>query len=165
MNEATVWARAIYPLLMQAERDAVRAWAQVPLRATYPTFEISGVVDGVLGKELASRRARSTLPGVCRSQKRHRGSKPAVPTLRRNAGGSLHKLEVRWPGSSNHLWLLHRRRCLDFRERGSPWYGQRPTGVIAGIVSEYSGKLEAETIVKILQQIVAQNLDHLSQVA
>jgi hypothetical protein len=30
---------------------------------------------------------------------------------------------------------------------------------------EYSGKLEAETIVKILQQIVAQNLDHLSQMA
>ncbi|MDA0867288.1 MAG: hypothetical protein O2890_12910, partial [Cyanobacteria bacterium] len=50
MNEATVWARAIYPLLMLAEQGTIRAWAQVPLRAKYPDFEISGVADGVLGK-------------------------------------------------------------------------------------------------------------------
>ncbi len=49
MNEATVWARVIYPLLLLAEQDTIQAWAQVELKAQYKTFEISGIADGVLG--------------------------------------------------------------------------------------------------------------------
>jgi hypothetical protein len=55
VNEATIWSRAIYPLLILAERDNIRAYAQVPLRATYPTFEINGVTDGAIGKEASGR--------------------------------------------------------------------------------------------------------------
>jgi hypothetical protein len=105
MNKATVWARAIYPLLMLAGQDAVRAWAQVPLKATYPTFEISGVVAGILGKGLA--------------------------------------------GELEAPYLV---------------VSDRPTLSLESS-QEYSGKLETETIVKILQQIVVKNLDRLSQVA
>ena len=50
MNEPTLWARAIYPLLLLAERDSIQAWAGVPLYARYAQFEIEGVADGVLGK-------------------------------------------------------------------------------------------------------------------
>lgn len=49
MNEATIWSRAIYPLLLLAERGAIQAWAQVPLKAAYPHIELEGIVDGVLG--------------------------------------------------------------------------------------------------------------------
>jgi len=49
MNEATLWARAIYPLLMLAEQDLIEAWAEVPLKSKYPHFELEGIVDGVLG--------------------------------------------------------------------------------------------------------------------
>jgi hypothetical protein len=49
MNEATLWARAIYPLLMLAEQDLIEAWAEVPLKSKYPHFELDGIVDGVLG--------------------------------------------------------------------------------------------------------------------
>ncbi len=35
MNEATVWARAIYPMLMLAEQEHVQAWSGVPLKAAY----------------------------------------------------------------------------------------------------------------------------------
>src|SRR5215475_9013250 len=35
VNEATIWARAIYPLLMLAEKGKVRAWSLVPLAATF----------------------------------------------------------------------------------------------------------------------------------
>lgn len=53
MNEATIWGRAVYPLLMLAERENVRVWSQVPLRACYPHVELQGVADGVLGMSLS----------------------------------------------------------------------------------------------------------------
>lgn len=53
LNEATLWSRAIYPLLELAETDLVRAWAQVPISAKDPhtDTELAGVVDGVLAHE------------------------------------------------------------------------------------------------------------------
>jgi hypothetical protein len=54
-NEATIWSRAIYPLLLLAERDTIQAWAGVPLQAQYNTFEVEGVADGALGKSLLGR--------------------------------------------------------------------------------------------------------------
>ena len=48
LNEATLWARTIYPLLRLAEQGRIRAWAEVPLKATYPTFSLEGEADGVL---------------------------------------------------------------------------------------------------------------------
>ena len=38
MNEATIWSRAIYPLLVLAEQGEIEAWAQLPLKAEYPRF-------------------------------------------------------------------------------------------------------------------------------
>lgn len=49
MNEATIWARAIYPLLALAEQGDIQAWSQIALQATYPHVELHGVADGVLG--------------------------------------------------------------------------------------------------------------------
>lgn len=53
LNEATIWARAVYPLLVLAENNRVRAWAQVPIAARdpYSDAEISGIIDGVLAPE------------------------------------------------------------------------------------------------------------------
>ena len=48
VNEATIWARAIYPLLALAERDNIRAFSAVPLSATFPWGELRGEVDGAL---------------------------------------------------------------------------------------------------------------------
>ena len=55
MNEATIWARAIYPLLLLAESGNIQAWAEVPLKARFPQFELEGTVDGVLGKCVAGK--------------------------------------------------------------------------------------------------------------
>ena len=52
MNEATIWSRAIYPLLVLAERGYIQAWAGVPLEAQYPHFELAGMADGVLGSSV-----------------------------------------------------------------------------------------------------------------
>ncbi|HSN98582.1 MAG TPA: hypothetical protein VLS89_09790 [Candidatus Nanopelagicales bacterium] len=53
LNEATIWSRAIYPLLELAETGRVRAWAEVPLSARdpYTETELAGIVDGVLASE------------------------------------------------------------------------------------------------------------------
>jgi len=53
MNEATLLARAIYPLLLLAEQPPIRALAEVVLRAQYAQFEIEGIADGVLAKSLS----------------------------------------------------------------------------------------------------------------
>ncbi|NJM56442.1 MAG: hypothetical protein HC857_01825 [Synechococcales cyanobacterium RU_4_20] len=55
LNEATLWARAIYPLLILAERDTIRAWSEVPLQARYAKFDTEGIADGVLGRSVAGR--------------------------------------------------------------------------------------------------------------
>jgi hypothetical protein len=56
-NESTVWSRAIYPMLMLAEEQRVRAWSQVSLRAELErcgkVTELAGVIDGVLARESA----------------------------------------------------------------------------------------------------------------
>jgi hypothetical protein len=48
VNEATIWARAIYPLLALAERDDIRAWSLVPLAGKFNEIELRGEVDGAL---------------------------------------------------------------------------------------------------------------------
>lgn len=55
LNEATIWARAIYPLLALAETDYIRAWSEIALNAQFPRFSISGIADGVLGRSIAGR--------------------------------------------------------------------------------------------------------------
>jgi hypothetical protein len=53
LNEATLWSRAVYPLLELAETETVHAWAEVSLAAKdpYSDVELAGVVDGVLAPE------------------------------------------------------------------------------------------------------------------
>jgi hypothetical protein len=53
MNEATLFARAIYPMLLLAEQPPIQAWAEVALQAQYAQFKLEGIVDGVLAKSSA----------------------------------------------------------------------------------------------------------------
>lgn len=55
LNEATIWGRAIYPLLLLGEQGEIRARAEVPIAAQYPQFKIIGIADGALGKTIATR--------------------------------------------------------------------------------------------------------------
>jgi hypothetical protein len=54
-NEATIWARAIYPLLLLAEQGNIQVWAEVALRGEYPQFDIEGIADGVIGRSVIGR--------------------------------------------------------------------------------------------------------------
>ena len=50
LNEATVWARAIYPLLLLTEQRGIQAWSAVTLKAKYPQFEVESIDDGAIGR-------------------------------------------------------------------------------------------------------------------
>src|SRR5580700_7592348 len=47
-NEATLWARAIYPLLALAERGTIRAFSLISLAARFEDVELHGETDGAL---------------------------------------------------------------------------------------------------------------------
>ena len=55
MNETTLWARAIYPMLMLAEQEHIQAWSSVPLKATYSMFALEGEADGALAPTIGGR--------------------------------------------------------------------------------------------------------------
>ncbi|MEM7538829.1 MAG: hypothetical protein AAF639_42110 [Chloroflexota bacterium] len=53
INEATIWARGIYPLLILAERDQIEAWAEVSLSSMFVDVKLTGTADGVIAKVIA----------------------------------------------------------------------------------------------------------------
>jgi hypothetical protein len=55
LNEATLWCKAIYPLLQLAEEANLQVWAEIALSAQYSQFELEGIADGVIGPSIAGR--------------------------------------------------------------------------------------------------------------
>jgi hypothetical protein len=53
VSDATIWSRAIYPLLALAEQGELEALAQLPLKAEYPRFVLEGIADGAVGYNLS----------------------------------------------------------------------------------------------------------------
>lgn len=164
MNEATVWARVIYPLLMLAEQDSIRAWAQIPLKAIYPAFEVNGVADGVLGRGLAGDVQAPYLVVV----EAKRGIEARSPQYQLY-GEMLAAARMNWEFDNKDPQMIF--GCYTIAD---VWTFVR--GKVEGIdvdhpslslesSREYSSKLEAETIVKILQRVVRDRLDTLSEAA
>jgi hypothetical protein len=75
INEATLWSRLVYPLLLTAERDAIKAWSEVPISAQVGDTEIQGVVDGALAAGGADAPLTPLLPIV----EAKRGTEAANP--------------------------------------------------------------------------------------
>ncbi|MDB9529063.1 hypothetical protein PN498_23925 [Oscillatoria sp. CS-180] len=166
MNEATVWARAIYPLLMLAERDSVRAWSQIPINGSYPSFEIHGVADGVLGSGFAGDLEAPYLVVV----EAKRGIEAKNPQYQLY-GEMLAAARMNWELDSQGQDPQIIFGCYTIAD---VWTFTR--GEVGGMDSdrpflllessrEYGSKLEAEIIVKILQTIVSDRLNTLSKAA
>lgn len=164
MNEATVWARAIYPLLVLAEQDSIQAWAEVALRGRYSTFELSGIVDGVLGKGLSGEIEAPYLVVV----EAKRGIEAQNPQYQLYAE-ILAAAKMNWELDRQDpqimfgcytvadIWTFVKAEVAGM-ESDRPLLRLEPS-------REYSEKLEAETILKILKQIVTQRLACLSAAA
>jgi hypothetical protein len=157
LNEATIWSRAIYPLLLLAEQDNIRAWAQVSLTGQFSTFEISGIADGALGRSIAGRLTAPYLV-VVETKRGIEGVDP-IPQLYGQllAGAYLNR-------SANRQDLQEIFGCYTIADswtflRGeiSQFEAERPMLKVE-YSREYSEKYDAELILKILKQVVNQRL-------
>jgi hypothetical protein len=154
MNEATIWGRGIYPLLLLAEQEPIQAWAEVSLQAQYSKFEIEGIADGVLGKTVAGRVESPYLVVV----ETKRGVESQNPVFQLY-GQLLAAAHLNWENDHQETqemfgcytiadtWKLVRAEIKDIET-------DRPTMRLE-YSREYSEKYEAETILQILKLVVA----------
>lgn len=154
MNEATVWARSIYPLLVLAEHGSIQAWSAVALHATYPKFEIDAIADGVLGKCVSG---TLELPYLIVVEAK-RGLESSNPVYQLY-GQLLAAAHLNWENDKcdpqeifgcytvADIWTLIRAEVSNITT-------DKPTLLIE-FSREYSENLEAATIIKILKGMVA----------
>ena len=159
MNEATLWSRAIYPLLRLAEQGRIQAWAGVPLKATYPKFELEGEADGALAPSIGGKIRTPYL--IVHEAKR--GLTAVDPQYQ--LYGEM--LAAAWLNYKNTT-ALEQEVFGCYTVNVDNWTFVR--GVVGDIESEkptlniefgpvYNGVLEAKRIVQILKSIVAQHID------
>lgn len=154
MNEATIWARAIYPLLVLAEQGDIQAWAEVPMRARYPHVELYGLVDGVLGRGITGV-IESPYLIVMEAKKSLDSQDPRFQLY----GQLLAAAHLNWRNNQQEIqeligcytisdsWTFVRAQVEQI-ETSSPI-------MTLEFSREYVEKIEAVTILKILKNIVA----------
>jgi hypothetical protein len=151
VNEATIWARAIYPLLVLAERGSIRAWSEVPLAATFGEVELHGEADGALAGSLAEEIGLPYLV-VVDAKRGVAGTDPVAQLLgamlcaaRLNGEEGRPADEVYGCYTIADVWTFVRSKI--------EWSGPRPAMSLL-TSSEYMEKTEAATILAILESIV-----------
>ena len=161
MNEATLWARAIYPMLMLAEQGHVQAWSSVPLKAAYSTFELEGEADGVLAPSLGGR----IQPPYLIVHEAKRGLHAPDP-LYQLCGEMLAAAWLNWEKASkseqevfgcytvNDSWVFVRGVVSDIE-------ADKPTFTLE-FSPDYNGIWDAEQIVQLLKFIVAKHLKEIN---
>ena len=157
MNEATIWSRAIYPLLLLAEQGPIQAWASVPLTAAYHTFELEGEADGALAPSVGGR----IQPPYLVVHEAKRGVNASNPQFQLY-GEMLAAAWLNWKKDANPEQQIF--GCYTITDdwtfvRGSVSEidGERPV-LHVEFSPRYSGVLEAERIVQLLKFIVAKRL-------
>ncbi len=161
MNEATLWARAIYPMLMLAERGNVQAWSSVPLKAIYPMFTLEGDADGALAPAIGGR----IQPPYLIVHEAKRGLHAPDP-LYQLCGEMLAAARLNWEKNPNpeqeifgcytvnDSWVFVRGVVSDIET-------DKPTFTLE-FSPDYNGILDAEQIVQLLKFIVAKHLEEIN---
>ena len=158
LNEATLWARTIYPLLRLAENDRIVAWAGVPLKATYPGFELEGEADGALAPAVAGK-IRSPYLVVHEAKRGINAPDPLCQLY----GEMLAAAWLNWKTDANPEQQIF--GCYTITDDWTFVHGsvseiesERPVFYVE-FSPRYNGILEAERIVQILKSIVAKYIN------
>jgi hypothetical protein len=153
MNEATIFSRAIYPLLVLAEQDRLETWAQAPLRAQYKWFVLNGIADAVIGFNISGV-TKSSFYLILFQAKLGRQSRDAQVQL---YAAMLAAARLNWERDKRlpqeifgcyttaDNWTFARGLVSDIE-------ADRPTMTVASS-REYAEKVEAEAILRILKSI------------
>src|SRR5262245_47352989 len=153
MNEATIFSRAIFPLLVLAEKDRLETWAQWPLNAQYSGFAFKGIADAVIGFNISGITKPSFYLIVLQAK---------LGMQARNLQGRLYAAML---AAARLNWERDKRLpqeifgCYTIADnwtfaRGlvSDIEAARPAMTVA-TSREYAEKVEAETILRILKSI------------
>jgi hypothetical protein len=154
MNEATIWSRAIYPLLVLAEQGRLEAWARLPLEAEYPGFGLKGIADGVVGYNISG--LAKSLCLVMVQVKQESGAQDPLIEL---FGVMLAAARLNWKLDNRGDQEIY--GCYTIADNWIFVHGlvtdieaQRPTMTVA-LSRAYSGTTKAWTILRILKSITA----------
>jgi len=156
VNERTVFARSIYPLLILAERSGVQALADVSISAQIGDVELTGVADGALGRAIAGElhapflvlvEAKRGVEGASPVAQLHAEMLAAAVANARETGQSSQKLYGCYTIADNWTFVRMTAEALD-----------TPHPSLSLVTSpELSEKVEAATISRILKSIVAEH--------
>ncbi len=161
MNESTLWARAIYPMLMLAEQGHIQAWSSVPLKTAYLTFELEGEADGALAPSIGGR----IQPPYLIVNEAKRGIHAPDPQFQLY-GEMLAAARLNWervpnPNQEifgcytvNDSWVFIRGVVSDI-ETDKPMF-------TIEFSPDYNGIWDAEQIVQLLKYIVAKQLEKIN---
>src|SRR5262245_5086596 len=164
MNEATIWSRAIYPLLVLAEQGEIEAWAQLPLKAEYPGFVLEGIADGAVGYNISGPTKSFCLIVV--EVKRESEEQDPLSQL---YGAMLAAAKLNWAQDNRVPQEIY--GCYTIADNWIFAHGLvddiedlRPTMTVA-LSRAYSEKVEAETLLRILKSITSKFAQGLADVA
>jgi hypothetical protein len=164
MNEATIWSRAIYPLLVLAEQAGLEAWSQAPLKARYTLFGLEGIADGVVGHNIAGVKKSFSL--IVLEMKRERNLQDTKVQL---YGAMLAAARLNW--ERNYQVPQEIFGCYIVADNWTFIHGlvsdfeaERPKMTVASS-RWYSEKTEAETILRILKSITGSYAQRLTDSA
>ena len=164
MNEATIWSRAIYPLLVLAEQGDLEAWSQLPLKAQYPRFVLEGIADGAVGYNISGPTKSFCLIVV--QVKREPESQDPLSQL---YGAMLAAAQLNWAQDNRVPQEIY--GCYTVADNWIFAHGLvddiealQPTMTVA-LSRAYSEKVEAETILRILKSITGKCAQGLADVA
>src|SRR5262249_45259669 len=153
MNEATIFSRAIFPLLVLAEKDRLETWAQWPLNAQYSGFAFKGIADAVIGFNIS---------GITKSSFYLIVLQAKLGMQARNLQGRLYAAmlaaaRLNWERDKSLPQEIF--GCYTHADNWTFEWGlisdietARPTMTVA-TSREYAEKVEAETILRILKSI------------
>ena len=154
LNEATTWARAIYPLLMMAERSGLRALSQVEMTAQFRNFLLTGTADGLLARIVLGEIAGPFLL-VAEAKKGIDAKNPIYQLL----GGMLAAAWLNYQSDRREPQEIY--GCYTIAGTWTFLYGQveeieaeMPVMTVESS-SEFSEKAETESILRILKFIAA----------
>ena len=162
INEATVWSRAIYPLLSLAETDDLVAQSDVLLTARIGDVELAGSADGAFGTPVSGAleapflivvEAKRGVEGTNPVAQLHGEILAAACLNARASGGAAQRLYGCFTVADNWTFVRADVSGIDT---------ERPALTVVSS-REISEKYEAATIVKILKSIVAERAAYLVQ--